>query len=161
MGYHVRDQMDVYLAHLLDSARHADFERHVAVCSDCKEALMAAREACQCIEWLLPTEAPPQPGPDFYHRVAQSIEQKRTTGWFGTLAATMRLRLAYPLVFLGLLLVAWTLTYDARDAEDGLLAMEYPASEFAQMIFSDADEVSSQDLVMRTLVELTEEDQEN
>ena len=158
MGYHVRDQMDDYLAHLLDSARHADFERHVAVCSDCKEALMAAREACQCIEWLLPTEAPPQPGPDFYYRVAESIEQKRTRGWFGTMAATMRPRLAYPLAVLGLLLVAWTLTYDNRDAEDGLIMMEYPSREFAQMTFSDADETSSHDLVMMTLVDLPEEE---
>jgi hypothetical protein len=158
MGHHVQEQLDDYLAKLLDSAAHANFERHVAACSDCKEALTAAREARQCMEWLVPTEAPPQPGPDFYYRVAQSIEQKRTTGWFGTLAATMRPRLAYPLAFLGLLLLAWTFTYDSRDAEEGLIAMEYPASEFAQMIFSDADEVSGQDLVMMTLLELPEEE---
>ena len=157
MGHHVQEQLDDYLAKLLDSAAHANFERHVAICSDCKDALTAAREARQCMEWLAPTEAPPQPGPDFYYRITQSIEQKRTYGWFGTLAATMRPRLAYPLAFLGLLLVAWTLTYDSRDAEDGLIAMEYPASEFARMTFSDADEALGQDLVMRTLVELPEE----
>jgi hypothetical protein len=158
MGYHVRDQVDEYLGRLLDPATQASFERHLGVCPGCQEALKAAQEARQCIDWLVPTEAPPQPGPNFYHRVAQSIEQKRAYGWFGTLAMTMRPRLAYPLVVLGLLLVAWTFTYEARVADDGLVAMEYPASEFAQMTFSDADEVSGQDLVMRTLVELPEEE---
>lgn len=158
MANHVRDQMDDYLSELLDPGARAHFERHLAGCPSCKEAWKISLETRRCLEWLLPAEAPPEPGPDFYCRVRESIEKKLSYGWFGSLAAAMHPRLAYPLVFLGLLLLAWTLTYQSGDVEDGLLAMEYPATEFAQMAFSDAEPSVSHDLIMMNLVELPEEE---
>lgn len=160
MAFHARDQMDDYLRGLLTPAERECFARHVALCPSCQGALEESTDARQCLEWLAPTEAPPEPGPDFYFRVQQSIEHRFSQGWFNTLAASLRPRLAYPLVFLVLLLVAWALTYETREADDGLLAMEFPAAEFAQMSFSDvsADRSVSQDLVMMNLVELPEDE---
>ena len=153
----MRNLIEDYLSETLEPARRADLERHVAHCRSCQQALAAAQESRLCLEWLAPEDAPPQPGPDFYYRVQQSIERERLGGWFSSLAAAMRWRLAYPLAVLCLLLLAWSLTLDGRDslAYDGLAETEYPAAEFAQMSFSHGDQ--AQELVMVTLVCAPEE----
>jgi len=132
-------------------------ECHIAHCPSCRQALTAAREARLCLGWLVPQDAPPQPGPDFYYRVQQSIERERLGGWFSSVAAAMRLRLAYPLAALCLLLVAWSLTFQGRESfpYDGLAETEYAAAEFARMSFSYGDQ--AQELVMMTLVGTPEE----
>jgi hypothetical protein len=89
--------------------------------------------------------------------VEQSIERRLTRNWFDSLGAVMRPRLAYPLLFLGLLAAAWTLTSDIREPEEGMTAIEYPSAEFAQMSFTTADHDQSEDLVMMNLVEMPEE----
>ncbi len=146
-----------YLSETLEPARRTDLERHMANCPSCQQALTAAQEARLCLDWLMPVEAPPQPGPDFYYRVQRSIERERQGSWFASLEAAMRWRLAYPLGVLCLLLVAWSLTFEGRDsfAYDGLAETEYPAAEFSQMSFSHGDQ--AQELVMVTLVGVPEE----
>ena len=158
MGNHVRDQVDDYLRDVLDPGARGDFERHIAGCPSCQRAVETALDTRQYFQWLAPTEAPPEPGPDFYFRVRASIDQRLARSWLESLAAAMRPHLAYPLLLLGLLLVAWALTYQSREVEEGLVAMEYPATEFAQMSSVYVDRTISQDLIMMNLVELPEEE---
>ncbi|MBI3935032.1 MAG: zf-HC2 domain-containing protein [Acidobacteria bacterium] len=157
MTKHVLDRLDAYLEEMLDSRSLEQFERHVADCGFCRKALLAAREAGRCMDWLLAAEAPPVPGPDFYVRVQQSIDKRLSRNWFENLAAAVHPRLAYPMIFLGLLAAAWTFTYERWQPEEGLAAIEYPATEFAQMSFTMADRELSEDLVMMNLVELSAE----
>ena len=157
MTEHIRGRVDAYLEGLLDPGSEARFDQHVAGCGSCRNALDAARQTRLCMDWLMPAEVPPVPGPEFYVRVEQSIEKRISRSWIESLAAALHPRLAYPLVFLGLLAAAWTLTYASREPEEALAAIEYPATEFAHMAFTTADHDQSEDLVMRNLVELPEE----
>jgi predicted anti-sigma-YlaC factor YlaD len=157
MTEHIQDRLDAYLEAMLDSGTHSAFDRHLAECGACRRAVKAAREARQCLDWLVPAEAPPVPGPEFYARVEQSIERRLARNWFDALGAAMRPRLAYPLLFLGLMAAAWTFTSDIREPEEGLTAIEYPSAEFAQMSFTTADHDQSEDLVMMNLVAMPEE----
>jgi len=158
MGNHVRDQVDDYLRDVLDRGARQGFERHITGCPACQRAVETALDTRQYFQWLAPMDAPPEPGPDFYFRVRASIDQKLARSWLGSLAAAMRPRLAYPLLLLGLLLVAWALTYESREVEEGLVAMEYPATEFVQMSSLEVERSVSQDLIMMNLVELPEEE---
>jgi hypothetical protein len=105
--------------------------------------------------WLVPEEAPPAPGPGFHFRVERAIERKLESSWLAQLSRSLRPRLAYPLVLLMLLSVAWTLTLEV-DAEEEILAA-FPA-QFSATISSEADRIDSRDLVMATLVDLTDEE---
>jgi Putative zinc-finger len=155
MREHIQDRLDAYLEGMLDSSSREFVELHVAGCGSCRRALVEARQASQCIGWLLPAEATPVPGPDFYYRVERSIDRRISRNWFENLAGAMRPRLVYPLIFLGLLVAAWTLTSSkAPQPEEGLAAIEYPTTEFAQMAFTSADPQLSEDLVMMNLVDL-------
>jgi hypothetical protein len=154
MRGHIHDQLDAYLEGLLDSASQEWFDQHLAGCRACRNALIQVREARMCLDWLIPEEAPPVPSADFYFRVEQSIENRLSRNWFDTLAGVMRPSLAYPLLFLVVLAAAWTVTYEAPRPEEGLAAIEYPATEFAQMAFTTADHELSEDLVMMNLVDL-------
>lgn len=154
MSAHIQDRLDAYLEQMLDSASLELFERHVAECGSCRKRLTAAREARQYIGWLLPAEPAPVPGPDFYYRVERSIDRRISRNWFENLAGAIRPRLVYPLIFLGLLTAAWTLTYEPPAPEEGLAAIEYPTTEFAQMAFTSADRELSEDMVMMNLVDL-------
>ena len=147
-----RDWIEDYLSETMEPARRSELERHLTHCPSCRQALTAAREARLCLDWLAPQDAPPQPGPDFYYRVQQSIERERLGGWFSSVTAAVRLRLAYPLTALCLLVLAWSLTFEGGDSfsYDGLAETEYPAVEFARMSFSHGDQ--AQELVMVTLV---------
>lgn len=151
---HIHDQLDAYLEGLLDTGSQRLFDRHVAGCDSCRTALTQARETRQYMTWLLPTEAAPLPTPDFYSRLQWSIDKRLSRNWFENLAGAMRPRLAYPLIILGLLATAWTITSDPREPTEGLAAIEYPATEFAQMAFTTADHELSDDMVMMNLVEL-------
>jgi anti-sigma factor RsiW len=154
MAQHIKNQLDEYLDGLLDSATHAEMERHIARCGSCRKAVEAAQETRQCMDLLMPIETPPVPGPEFYVRVEQSIERRLAWNWFDALGAAMRPRLVYPLLFLGLLAVAWAWTNNVREPDEGLTAIEYPTAEFAQMSFTTADHDVSEDMVMTNLVEL-------
>ena len=154
MSLHIQERLDDYLDQVLDPGSRDLFDRHVAACGSCRKALLAAREARQCMGWLAPEEAAPLPGPDFYYRLEQSIDKRISRNWFENLAGAMRPRLAYPLLFLGLLAAAWTLTYDLPESAEGLAAIEFPGTDFAQMAFTTADRESSEDLVMMNLVDL-------
>jgi len=154
MRGHIHDRLDAYLEGLLDSASQERFSVHVAGCRSCRNAVVAAQDARQCLDWLRPEEATPVPGPDFYNCLEQSIDKRLSRNWFENLAGAMRPRLAYPLVILALLAVAWTYTTEPPPASEGLAAIEYPATEFAEMAFTTADRELSQDLVMMNLVEL-------
>ena len=157
MAEHIREWLEAYLEGVLDPVSQDGFDRHVAQCGSCRKALDAALNARQCLDWLVPAEAPPVPGPEFYARVERSIERRLARNWFDSLGAVMQPRLAYPLLVLGLLAAAWTFTYDNREPEEGLAAIEYPAAEFAQMSITMADHDRSEDLVMMNLVEVPEE----
>jgi hypothetical protein len=157
---HIVERLEAYLEQTLEPAGQLHFERHVARCGSCRAALEAEREARRCMNWLLPTEAPPQPGPDFYVRVQQSIDDRLSLDWFSALAAAMRPKLAYPMIFLLLLAGAWNYTYDSAVAappvEEGLTAMEFPAQEFTDLSFSHLEREASEDVVMMSLVALPE-----
>jgi hypothetical protein len=161
MDYHVRGHLDDYIAEALDGAARRAFEQHVAACSGCRAALGEAKEAQECMALLASKEPPPQPGPDFYYWVRQSIDQQqRSLGWLSGLAVALHPRLAYPLILLVLLMGAWTLTYENVEADDGLIAMEFPDTEFTRMLSSNpsGDRALGQDLVMMTLVDLPDEE---
>ena len=154
MTDHIHNQLDAYLEGMLHSASRGLFDRHVAGCGSCHKALRDAREARLCLDWLIHEDAAPVPAPDFYYRVEESIEKRISRNWFENLAGAMRPRLAYPLIFLGLLTAAWTLTTETPQPDEGLAAIEYPAREFAEMAFTTADRELSEDLVMMNLVDL-------
>ncbi len=158
MRRHVEGQVEDYLMEWLAPEQRREFEFHTTRCRSCAEALQHAQQARSYLECLLPDEAPPTPGPDFFWKVQRSIEQKRATGWFGALATSLHPHLAYPLLLLGLLLAAWTLTFELAEREEGLLAMEFPSALFASMSFSEDDRGAGRDRVMMTLVEMPEED---
>ena len=156
MQRHVRDQLDEYLIGELGPDAARQFEEHVRCCRSCETALSEAQSARSYLAWLAPAEAPPVPGPGFYLRVQQSIERKLVWGWFGRLAASLRPRFTYPLALLGLLFMAWTLTFEIDAAEDSIFG--FPPSEYSAGLSDEADGVASGDLVLMTLVDMTEED---
>jgi hypothetical protein len=151
--------LENYLNDLLDPAARTALERHAAECRSCDKALQEAMEAQRCVSWLKPSEPPPEAGVDFYYRVHASIEKELSRSWLIWLSAAMRPRLAYPLVFLGLLLGAWAFTQEIPLSEnEGLMAMEFPDQEFARMLAGPtADGNIGRDLVMMNLVGLPEE----
>ena len=156
MSEHIGNRLDAYLEGMLDTVAAEQLEQHFARCGNCQRSVMAARKARGLLGWLVPAESPPEPGPGFYLRVEEAIERRLARNWFENLGAALRLRLVYPLVFLGLLVVVWTFTAQHRDPEEGLTAIEYPTTEFAQIAFTTADHDQSEDLVMRNLVALPE-----
>lgn len=157
MGRHVKDRLDEYLTQRLDAESRQEVERHLGVCSSCQQALEETESARAFLQWLVPLDDPPEPGPGFYVRVRESIESRRPYGWFDTLAAGLSLRLSYPVALLGLLVVAWVLTFQQRDGDEALVAMEFPSVEFATMAFSGADRSTAEDQVILSLVEMPEE----
>ena len=157
MAGHIVERLEAYLEGRLDSAALAEVERHISHCRSCREALEAEREVRQCMDWLVPTEAPPQPGPDFYVRVEQSIDHRLSQDWFSALGAVMRPRFAYPMFFLLLLAGAWSYTDSTSvqftpPVEEGLTAMEFPAADFTDLAFSHLEREDSEDVVMTNLV---------
>ncbi|OFW17910.1 MAG: hypothetical protein A3H27_08405 [Acidobacteria bacterium RIFCSPLOWO2_02_FULL_59_13] len=155
MRGHVQGQIDDFLAERLSRRQQWLFQEHVDSCRTCQTALQQAQVARSYLQWLVPSEPPPQPGPAFYRRVQETIQQEQSSGWFRNWAAALHPHLAYPLVGLVVLLLAWTLTFPRQGLmEDSLMGMDFPASEFVQLSFSNADRGLGRDLVIRTLVDL-------
>ena len=156
MQFHVREQIEDYLADLLQNPRERRlFERHVGRCASCRQALREAERSSWYLQWLRPAEMAPTPGPDFYVRVRQSIEQKNSSGWWANLAAALHPRLAYPLVFLMLMLAAWTVTLPTSRVEE-LTPLEAISAEFSNLSFPDSDQSQNRDFVMSSLVAIAE-----
>jgi anti-sigma factor RsiW len=155
MRHLVEEQLEEYLGGELSFEDERVFEEHLQQCRACARSLAAARSSHSYMAWLVPEEAPPAPGPGFHFRVERAIERKLESSWLAQLSRSLRPRLAYPLVLLMLLSVAWTLTLEV-DAEEEILAA-FPA-QFSATISSEADRIDSRDLVMATLVDLTDEE---
>jgi anti-sigma factor RsiW len=155
MRHLVEEQLEEYLGGELSFEDERVFEEHLQQCRACARSLAAARSSHSYMAWLVPEEAPPAPGPGFHFRVERAIERKLESSWLAQLSRSLRPRLAYPLVLLMLLSVAWTLTLEV-DAEEEILAA-FPA-QFSAAISSEADRIDSRDLVMATLVDLTDEE---
>jgi len=155
MRHLVEEQLEEYLGGELSSEEEQAFHVHLQQCRACSESLADARSSHSYMAWLVPAEAPPAPGPGFHFRVQRAIEEKMETSWLAELTRLLRPRLAYPLVLLMLLSAAWTLTLEV-DADEEILAA-FPA-QFSATIFSEADQIDSRDLVMATLVDLTDEE---
>ena len=156
MRHHVRDQVDDYLTGLLEPEAGRDFVQHAESCRSCGKALREARIVRFWLQWLRPREESPKPSLAFYAKVQEAIEKRKGDGWFSDLAAALHPRLAYPLLSLAVLLMAWTLTF--RPAEGGVefLELDFPPASFATLSSSDADRTLSRDLVMMSLVDLEE-----
>lgn len=154
MRNHVNEYIEDYLASEMSPRALRVFQQHVAGCRCCAKALREAQEAQSYLGWLRPVEAPPAPGPDFYFKVQRSIQQRSLSGWIGSLAAMFhRPRFAYPLVvlFLGLLVTAWTTSFQSEWNEASILGI--PPARFSGIISTEADRVHSRDLVMVSLVD--------
>ena len=159
MQNHIEDRIEAYIAGMLGPDSLIIFERHIGECRRCTKALRETEDAQACLKWLVPLEPPPQPGPEFYARVQQSIGKKLDTGWLGSLAAALQgPRLAFPLlfVFLGLILTAWTMSWQADAGEISVLGI--PPAQYSDRISTDADRLFNRDLVMISLVETPEND---
>jgi anti-sigma factor RsiW len=155
MRHLVDEQLEEYLAGELTSEEERLFTQHLRQCRSCADSLAEARNSRSYMAWLVPDEAPPVPGPAFYFRVQSSIERKMQSSWLTELSRSLQPRLAYPLVLLMLLSVAWTFSVDG-DAEEDMLAA-FPA-QFSTTISSETERLDSRDLVMATLVDLTDEE---
>ena len=155
MRHLVEEQLEEYLGGELSSEEEQAFEEHLQQCRACTESLAEARSSHTYMAWLVPEEAPPVPGPGFYFRVQRAIVRKMESSWLADLTRSLQPRLAYPLLLLLLLSAAWTLTMDV-DGEEEILAA-FPA-QFSATIFSEADRLDSRDLVMATLVDVTDEE---
>ena len=156
MRHLVEEQLEEYLGGELSAGEEQAFQEHLEQCRACTESLAEARRSHSYMAWLVPEEAPPVPGPGFHFRVQLAIEQEMESSWLAGLTRSLRPRLAYPLVFLMLLSAAWTLTMDVVDTEEEILAA-FP-SQFSTTISSEAERMDSRDLVMATLVDLTDEE---
>ena len=154
MHQHVDDQLDAYLAGELSLDEERVFQEHLRQCRPCEQALAEARSSGSYLAWLVPEEAPPVPGPGFYARVQQNIERKAESSWFGVLAQSWQPRLAYPLLLLGLLFAAWTMTFEMDVDDDGVFGL--PPTQFSSVVPSEAERLDSRDLVMTSLVEIAE-----
>ena len=155
MRHLVEEQLEEYLGGELSSEEEQDFEEHLQQCHACARSMAEARSSHSYMAWLVPEEAPPVPGPGFHFRVERAIERKLESSWLAQLTRSLRPRLAYPMVLLMLLSAAWTLTMDV-DTEEEILAA-FPA-QFSTTISSEAERLDSRDLVMATLVDLTDEE---
>ena len=154
MHQHVDDQLEAHLAGELSPDQEGVFQEHLRQCRSCEQTLAEARSARSCLAWLLPEEAPPVPGPGFYARVQQNIERKAESSWFGVLAQSWQPRLAYPLLLLGLLFAAWTMTFEMDVDDDGVFGL--PPTQFSSVVPSEAERLDNRDLVMTSLVEIAE-----
>lgn len=153
MRNHVTDRIEDYLTGEIAPRALQVFHRHVGQCPSCAKAVRDAQQSQSYLQWLRPVEAPPAPGPDFYFKVQRSIQQKSAPGWIGSLAAMFhRPRFAYPLLFLflGLLLTAWSTSFQTEWSEAGILGI--PPARFSGIISTEADRIYSRDLVMVSLV---------
>lgn len=155
MRHLVEEQLEEYLGGELSSEEERIFEEHMQQCGACARSMAEARSSHSYMAWLVPEEAPPVPGPGFHFRVERAIEQKMESSWLAELTRSLRPRLAYPLVLLMLLSVAWTLSVKVDPDDD--LVFAFPA-QFSTTISSEAERLDSRDLVMATLVDLTDEE---
>lgn len=153
---HIREQIDEYLRGGLDHVSRSQVAAHLADCGGCRSAVAAARETSEVLGWMVPLEAPPQPGPEFYFRVQAAIEKEQSRGWLATLASTLQPRLVYPSAMMAVLMVAWMLSAPQSEALDGWDEMEYPSSEFAQMTFSNEGEAALDDPMIDNLSDALE-----
>jgi len=154
MHDHVNDQIDDFLTGSLDGYALKVLHRHIDICRSCAKALREAREARGYLKMLRPAEPPPVPGPDFYFKVQRSIQQKSGTDWLsGMTAMFQRPRFVYPILFLflGLLITAWSISFQSDWGADGILGI--PPARFSGNIVSEADRMHSRDVVMVSLVD--------
>ncbi len=155
MRHLVEEQLEEYVGGELPPDRERAFEEHLHVCGRCAQSLAEARSSRSYLAWLVPEEAPPVPGPGFYFRVQKAIEQRMESSWLADLTRSLQPRLAYPLLLLLVLSAAWTMTIEVEADDDTDSA--FP-TQFSAMIFSEADRLDSRDLVMATLVDVTDEE---
>lgn len=155
MRHLVEERLEEYMSGELSPGEQLAFEEHLASCSACSRSMAEARSSHSYMAWLVPEDAPPAPSPGFYFRVQRAIDRKAESSWLADLTRVLQPQLAYPLLLLMLLSAAWTLTIDLG-AEEELLSA-FPA-QFPAAIFSEADRIDSRDLVMATLVDVTEEE---
>ena len=155
MRHLVEEQLEEYLGGELSSEEERAFADHLQRCGACARSLAEARSSRSYMAWLVPEEAPPAPSPGFYFRVQRSIDRRMETSWLADLTRSLQPRLAYPLMLLMLLSAAWTLSLEV-DVDDDLLNA-FPA-QFSTTISSEAERLDSRDLVMATLVDLTDEE---
>ena len=155
MRHLVEEQLEEYLGGELSSSEEHAFGEHLNRCHACARALAEARSSHSYMAWLVPEEAPPTPGPGFHLRVQRAIEHRMESSWLAELTRALRPRLAYPLMLLVLLSVAWTLSVEVEYDDDSVFA--FP-TQFSDTISSEADRLDSRDLVMATLVDVTEEE---
>ena len=155
MRHLVEEQLEEYLGGELSAGEEQAFQEHLQQCRACTESLAEARRSHSYMAWLVPEEAPPVPGPGFHFRVQKAIEQKMESSWLADLTRSLRPRLAYPLVLLMLLSAAWTLSVKVDPDDD--LVFVFP-TRFSTTISSEAELLDSRDLVMATLVDITDEE---
>ncbi len=158
MRDHVKDRIEDYLAGVLEPDALESFEQHIRSCRSCEEALRDTQDARSYLKWLVPLEAPPEPGPEFYSGVRKSIAKKAGSEGLGNLfTARYGPRMAYALLFLffGLLLAAWKMTLQTEWGEAGVL--DIPSARFSAAISSEADRIRSREMVMVSLVETSED----
>ena len=155
MRHLVEERLEEYLGGELSSEEERAFGEHLERCRGCAHALADARNSRSYMAWLVPEEAPPVPGPGFYFRVQRAIDRRMESSWLVELTRSLQPRLAYPLLLLLLLSVAWTLSVEADFDDDSVFA--FP-TQFSDTISSEADRLDSRDLVMATLVDVTDEE---
>ena len=158
MQGHVTEWIDEYLDAALSPEVSRRFEQHVVGCRSCERSLREIEDARSCLRWLSSPEAPPSPGPEFYIKVQQSIEQKMDPGFWGHIGIALHgPRLAYPLVFLflGLLLTAWGTALPNDWTEAGVL--DIPPAQYSAAV-SEAEMIQNREMVMISLVETSEGD---
>ena len=156
---HIRESIDDYLQGAMDAASVVRFDSHVAHCRECREALSNARDASTMMSWLPHPEAAPQPGPDFYYRLQESIEKAQTGGWLVRWVVGLQPRLAIPALMMGMLLLAWMISLPRHGSAmtvDGWDEVEYPSADFAQMTYSDDQDEARHDRMMDNLFDAGE-----
>ena len=155
MRHLMEEQLEEYLDGELSSDMERAVEEHLRGCRRCSRSLDEASSSRSYMAWLVPQEAPPVPGPGFHFRVQKAIEQRMESSWLADLTRSLQPRLAYPLLLLVMLSAAWTMTIDVE--ADDVTESAFP-TQFSAVIFSEADRLDSRDLVMATLVDVTDEE---
>lgn len=161
---HITRLMDEYLLGSLEPAARESVEAHLAGCRFCRTALDAALDASDVMRWLPNPQTAPVPGPDFYYRVQAAIEKEQSRSWLLRWTAGLQPRFAFPLVMMGLLLLAWMVSVPRRGAAgtplaaDGWREVEYPAADIASMAYTDDWDDAVQDRMMNNIFDAAEVD---
>ena len=143
----VVENLEEYLSGLLEPAEHREIEAHLTACEMCREEMRNMQDV-SLLFGSMRTEEAFDPGPGFYARVAQRVEQRKSP----TLAGLFGLDMVFGrrLVF-GCLLMLTVLGSYLVSRETAFPGGPSPAAIMAEQNLPAFDSASAPDNMLVTL----------